>query len=128
MNCERKTQKCEWLTIYAKQRELRVNAGWRTMSERWSNANMGKYNVSWTVPFWKYGVWWIYAMYMELFTNHVRKLVCPWLGCSTEKYFGEGYCVPCPPNCLSGQCEKMNGTCSGCIDGYVGFTCNKGNK
>ena len=53
---------------------------------------------------------------------------CLLQGCSTDKYYGEGYCHPCPPNCHDRRCEKVDGTCSSCIAGYAGSMCNEGNK
>ena len=48
------------------------------------------------------------------------------LGCPSLGYYGENCSIPCPVNCRDGLCDKENGTCYSCLDGYSGPTCNEG--
>lgn len=54
-----------------------------------------------------------------------RFLICP--GCSTPGHYGMHCSYPCPQNCQDSHCNIVDGTCLGCVDGYMGQTCNEGN-
>ena len=43
-------------------------------------------------------------------------------------FYGENCSIPCPKNCRDGRCHIVEGTCFGCVDGYIGDKCteNKG--
>ena len=50
------------------------------------------------------------------------------LGCMSPGFYGENCSLPCPKNCRDGRCHIVEGTCIGCVDGYIGDKCteNKG--
>ena len=50
------------------------------------------------------------------------------LGCMSPGFYGENCSIPCPQNCLDSRCHIVEGTCFGCVDGYIGDKCieNKG--
>nr|XP_022309678.1 uncharacterized protein LOC111115286 [Crassostrea virginica] len=65
--------------------------------------------------------------YPDGYSKHAVLALCEVevYGCSTDKYYGEGHCHPCPPNCHDRRCEKVDGTCLSCIAGYAGSMCNE---
>ncbi|XP_061170684.1 cell death abnormality protein 1-like [Saccostrea echinata] len=44
-------------------------------------------------------------------------------GCSSSGVYGSNCSIPCPINCQEQRCNIVNGTCLGCVPGYVGQTC-----
>lgn len=46
------------------------------------------------------------------------------LGCPTPGYYEVNCSSTCPQNCQEGQCNIVDGTCLGCVDGYIGPLCN----
>ncbi|XP_062608099.1 multiple epidermal growth factor-like domains protein 10 [Saccostrea cucullata] len=44
-------------------------------------------------------------------------------GCNMSDVYGENCTLPCPKNCIEGQCNIVEGTCLGCIVGYKGSKC-----
>lgn len=46
-------------------------------------------------------------------------------GCSTPGHYGMHCSYPCPQNCQDSHCNIVDGTCLGCVDGYMGQTCNE---
>ena len=47
-------------------------------------------------------------------------------GCPKPGFYGENCSKPCPQNCQEGHCHITEGTCLGCIAGYRGPNCSKG--
>ena len=47
-------------------------------------------------------------------------------GCRKPGYYGESCTLECPQNCQEGHCHITEGTCLGCLPGYIGPTCNTG--
>ncbi|XP_034319205.2 uncharacterized protein [Magallana gigas] len=46
-------------------------------------------------------------------------------GCPVTGYYGDNCTIPCPQNCQEGHCDIVDGTCLGCIAGYIGSRCNE---
>lgn len=50
----------------------------------------------------------------------------PSTGCPNASYYGDNCSTSCHQNCLDGRCDVVDGTCLGCIQGYIGSTCETG--
>ncbi|XP_078328376.1 uncharacterized protein LOC144623706 [Crassostrea virginica] len=46
-------------------------------------------------------------------------------GCPTPGFYGESCSIQCPQNCQEGRCHILDGTCLGCLSGYIGQICDK---
>ncbi|XP_062567724.1 platelet endothelial aggregation receptor 1-like [Saccostrea cucullata] len=46
-------------------------------------------------------------------------------GCSKTGVYGENCSLPCPANCQDKRCNIVNGTCLGCLPGYMGEMCQE---
>lgn len=46
-------------------------------------------------------------------------------GCPTTGYYGVTCSSTCPQNCQGSQCNIVDATCLGCVDGYIGPFCNE---
>ena len=49
-------------------------------------------------------------------------------GCPKPGHYGESCASECPNNCQEGHCHITEGTCLGCLTGYIGPTCNTGKE
>ena len=48
------------------------------------------------------------------------------IGCSKPGVYGMECDIPCPNNCRYKTCHIKNGTCFGCVAGYMGTFCKTG--
>lgn len=55
-----------------------------------------------------------------------RLLLIQFLACN-EGYFGTNCSRVCSPNCQYGQCRHTNGSCTSCVEGWMGGNCTAGN-
>ncbi|XP_078328367.1 uncharacterized protein LOC144623703 isoform X2 [Crassostrea virginica] len=46
-------------------------------------------------------------------------------GCPTPGFYGESCSMQCPKNCQEGRCHILDGTCLGCLSGYIDQICDK---
>nr|XP_022306989.1 multiple epidermal growth factor-like domains protein 10 [Crassostrea virginica] len=46
-------------------------------------------------------------------------------GCPTPGFYGESCSIQCPQKCQEGRCHISDGTCLGCLSGYIGQICDK---
>ncbi|XP_078328369.1 uncharacterized protein LOC111113191 isoform X1 [Crassostrea virginica] len=46
-------------------------------------------------------------------------------GCPTPGFYGESCSMQCPQKCQEGRCHILDGTCLGCLSGYIGQICDK---
>nr|XP_022306912.1 receptor-type tyrosine-protein phosphatase T-like [Crassostrea virginica] len=46
------------------------------------------------------------------------------IGCPTPGYYGESCSLPCPQNCQEDRCHITEGSCLGCVPGYIGDKCD----
>ncbi|XP_078328331.1 uncharacterized protein LOC111112065 isoform X4 [Crassostrea virginica] len=65
--------------------------------------------------------------YPDGYSNYAYNELCELevLGCPTLGYYGESCSLLCPQNCQEGHCHITEGTCLGCLPGYIGQTCDE---
>nr|XP_022305073.1 neurogenic locus protein delta-like [Crassostrea virginica]XP_022305074.1 neurogenic locus protein delta-like [Crassostrea virginica] len=65
--------------------------------------------------------------YPEGYSNYAYNELCELevLGCPTSGNYGENCSLPCHQNCQEGHCHITEGTCLGCLPGYIGQKCDK---
>ena len=59
------------------------------------------------------------------FRPNLSCLILRFSGCPTPGFYGESCSMQCPQNCQEGRCHILDGTCLGCVSGYIGQICDK---
>lgn len=54
-----------------------------------------------------------------------RLFLNQFLACN-EGYFGTNCSRVCPPNCQPGKCQHTDGSCTSCVEGWMGGNCTTG--
>lgn len=65
-------------------------------------------------------------LYPSDYSQHAYTELCEVgvYGCPTTGYYDVNCSSPCPQNCQEVRCHIVDGTCLGCVEGYIGSFCN----
>ena len=59
------------------------------------------------------------------YVTYILMISKPFPGCPEQWLNSENCSIPCPMNCLWGNCHMLKRTCVGCAIGFTGPTCQK---
>lgn len=60
------------------------------------------------------------------FSQCIKIIRYPELGCRRSGYFGDQCTLSCPTNCKEDRCHINTGYCFECLPGFKGQSCNEG--